>query len=328
MSTVALILSGALALSSPSFAGDPSEIKLPGNHAYPESIAAAPDGTLYVSSPAVGGVWRIKPHTAAVEEWIKPGAFDSRSTLGVLVDKKSNLLWVCSNDLSSAGIPGPGAAPGSYVKGFDLGAAEGKVSVPLPGKATLCNDMVVGADGSLYVTNSLAPQILKLKLGGTQLEVWLESPTFDQPPEGAPGLDGIAFGADGNLYVNTFAKGDFFRVDVKDGLPGKITKLRPSRALKFPDGLRSTGGQTFIMAEGGGSVDRVTVKGDDVDIETIKDGIAGPTSVALVGQLVWVSEGQLPHLFEAAKSGPPRLPFRIIGVPMRSDLGQDSSARK
>ena len=115
---------------------------------------------------------------------------------------------------------------------------------------------------------------------------------------------------------------------MKDGLPGKITKLRPSRALKFPDGLRSTGGQTFIMAEGGGSVDRVTVKGDDVDIETIKDGIAGPTSVALVGQLVWVSEGQLPHLFEAAKSGPPRLPFRIIGVPMRSDLGQDSSARK
>ncbi|MGB6439781.1 MAG: hypothetical protein WBE89_10715, partial [Methyloceanibacter sp.] len=80
--------------------------------------------------------------------------------------------------------------------------------------------------------------------------------------------------------------------------------------------LRSTGGQTFVMAEGGGSVDRVTVNGDEVEIATIKDGIAGPTSVVPVGQTLWVSEGQLPHLFEAKKSGPPQLPFRVIGVPM------------
>ena len=318
LSIVASLLAGAFALSSPSIAGDPSEIKLPGDRAYPESIAAAPDGTLYVSSPAVGGVWRIKPQTAAVEEWIKPGAFGSRSTLGVLVDPAANLLWVCSNDFSSAGIPGPSTVPGSYVKGFDLSSGEGKVSAALPGTASLCNDMVVGADGSLFVTNSLAPQILRLKPGGTQLEVWLESPTFEQPPQGAPGLDGIAFGGDGNLYVNTFAKGDFFRVEVKDGMPGKITKLQPSRPLKLPDGLRSTGGQTFVMAEGGGSADRVTVNRDHVEIATIKDGIVGPTSVALVGETLWVSEGQLPHLFEAAKSGPPRLPFRIVGVPMKN----------
>ena len=167
-----------------------------------------------------------------------------------------------------------------------------------------------------FVTNSLAPQILRLKPGSTQLEVWLENPAFEQPPQGAPGLDGIAFGGDGNLYVNTFAKGDFFRVDVKDGLPGKITKLKPSRPLKLPDGLRSTGGQKFVMAEGGGSVDRVTVNGDEVKIATIKDGIAGPTSVVPVGQTLWVAEGQLPHLFEAKKSGPPHLPFRVIGVTM------------
>jgi sugar lactone lactonase YvrE len=316
VSTVALMLAGAFALSSPSFADNSTEIKLPGDRAYPESISAAPDGTLYVSSPAVGGVWRIKTQMAAAEEWIKPGAFGTRSTLGVLVDKAANLLWVCSNDLSSSGVPGPGTVPGSYVKSFDLASGEGKVSAALPGKATLCNDMVVGADGSLFVTNSLAPQILRLKPGSTKLEVWLESPDFEQPPQGAPGLDGVAFGSDGNLYVNTFANGDFFRVEVKDGAPGKITKLQPSRPLKFPDGLRSTGGQMFIMAEGGGSVDRVTVNGDNVEIETIKDGIAGPTSVALVGQTLWASEGQLPHLFEAAKSGPPRLPFRIVGVPM------------
>jgi sugar lactone lactonase YvrE len=305
-----------------------TEIALPGDSAYPESISAGPDGTLYVGSLAMGGVWRVKPQVGTVEEWIEPGAFGSRSILGVLVDEKANLLWVCSNDFSSTGVPGPSSVPGSFVKGFDLPSGEGKVSAELPGQATICNDMVVGPDGSLYVTNSLTPEILKLKPGTNQLEVWLNSPDFEQPPQGAPGLDGIAFGGDGNLYVNTFAGGNFFRVDVKDGMPGKITKLKPTRPLKFPDGLRSTGGTTFVMAEGGGSVDRVSVDGSGVDVDTIKDGIAGPTSVTLAGDTLWITEGQLPHLFEASKNGPPHLPFRIIGVPMQGTDGHDGGESK
>ena len=99
-----------------------------------KALPAAPDGALYVSSPAVGGVWRIRPQTGTVEEWIKPGTFGSRSTLGVLVDRRSNLVWVCSNDFSSAGIPGPSSVPGSFVKGFDLASGEGKVSAELPGR--------------------------------------------------------------------------------------------------------------------------------------------------------------------------------------------------
>jgi sugar lactone lactonase YvrE len=303
----------AAAVASPAIAGELSQVELPGDRAYPESISAAADGTLYGSSLASGGVWRIKPGAAKAEEWIKPGAYDSRSTFGVLVDEKAGLLWVCSNDVSALGVPGPGSATGSSLKGFDLSSGEGKVSLPLPGSGNLCNDTAIGADGSLFVTNSTKPQILRRKPGASELEVWLESATFDQPKEGA-GLDGIAFGSDGNLYVNNYTNGGFFRVDVKDGVPGKITKLKTSRALKFPDGLRPTGAQTFIMAEGGGTLDRVTVNGDDVQFETLQDGLAGPTAVALVGDTVWVPEGQLSHLFDA-KSGLPKLPFRVVGVP-------------
>jgi hypothetical protein len=123
-----LTLALAIAVTSPVFA-EIAEIALRGDHAYPESISATPEGTLYVGSPAVGGVRRIKSQTGAVEEWIKPGAFGSRSILGVLVDSKANLLWVCSNDFSSVGIAGPSSVPGSFVKGFDLSSGEGKVSV-------------------------------------------------------------------------------------------------------------------------------------------------------------------------------------------------------
>ena len=322
---VALTLVGALAFSWTASAADLREVTLPGERAYPESIATAPDGTLFVSSLASGGVWRIEPGDVTAQEWIKPGGFDSRSTFGVLVDEKANLLWVCSNDVSALGVPGPSSVKGSYVKGFDLGSAEGKVSTPLPGKATFCNDMALGADGSLFVTNSLAPQIMRLKPGSTQLEIWLESPAFEQPAQGA-GLDGIAFGGDGNIYVNTFTNGTFFRVEVKDGAPGKITKLQTSRPLQFPDGLRPTGEQTFVMAEGGGSLDRVTVNGDTIDVETIRDGLAGPTSVGIVGQTLWAPEGQLPHLFDAVKNGPPHLPFRLWACPRTNDVSLEPAS--
>ena len=63
--TVALTLASILVIASPAIA-QRSEIALPSDRAYPESITAAPDGTLYVGSPAVGGVWRIKPQTADV----------------------------------------------------------------------------------------------------------------------------------------------------------------------------------------------------------------------------------------------------------------------
>ena len=51
-------------------------------------------------------------------------------------------------------------------------------------------------------------------------------------------------------------------------------------------------------------------------IETVRDGLAEPTAVARVGETAWVAEGQLSHLFDPAANGPPRLPFRITGVPV------------
>ncbi|HML30070.1 MAG TPA: hypothetical protein PKE16_14795, partial [Hyphomicrobium sp.] len=150
-------------------------IKIPGDQAYPESMSAAPDGTIYVSSIAAGGVARVKPGQSKAEMWIKPGAFDTRSTFGVLVDEKTSTLWVCSNDFSAMGVPGPTTVPGSYLKGFDLATGEGKFSAAFPGKDHVCNDMVIAPDGTMYVTNTAAPQILRLKPGAKQLEIWLEN---------------------------------------------------------------------------------------------------------------------------------------------------------
>jgi sugar lactone lactonase YvrE len=287
-------------------------ITIPGDQAYPESMSAASDGTIYISSIASGGVARVKPGETTAEMWIKPGAFDTRVTFGVLVDEKTKTLWVCSNDVSAMGIPGPSSVPGAYLKGFDLATGEGKFSAAFPGQAHVCNDMVIAPDGTMYVTNTAAPQILRLKPGAKDLEVWLENDLL--VPKNGAGLDGIALGADGNLYVNTFGGNELFRIALKDGAPDAVTKLETSRPIKSPDAIRQLSGNTFLMAEGGGTLDRITVNGDKVDIETLNDGLNGPTSVAKVGNTIWVGEGQLSHLFAAKDNGPPKIPFQAVPV--------------
>jgi sugar lactone lactonase YvrE len=295
-----------------------ASIDLPGDRVFPESITSTKDGTLYVGSLGAGGIIRIKPGARNAELWIKPGAFGSRSILGVLADERSNTLWACSNDLSARGIMIASIESGSALKGFDLKTGEGKVSAKLPGDHTLCNDIAIGADGSAFVTNSAAPQILRLPPGSNQLEVWADDPLL-APPDGGAGLDGIAFGTSGSLYVDTYTTGYLFRVDVVDGKAGTVTKLKPSRPLTLSDAIRPLKGDEFLIIEGAGRLDRVRIQGNRAVIETLKDGYAVPTGVAVLGQTAWVSEGQLSYVFDPAKKGQsPNLPFHIYSVSLRT----------
>ncbi len=305
-------LAGTGALAAPRF------IDLPSAQAYAESLSSSSDGTLYVGNLAEGGVWRIRPD-GKPESWIKPGAFDSASILGVLVDEPSDTLWVCSDDLSGMGLKIAGAGPGSALLGFDLKTGAGKLRAPFPGEHNFCNDIAIGSDGSAYVSNSDTPQILRLPPGGKKLEVWFTEPLLAPATHDGTGIDGMAFGGDGNLYINTFDAGDLYRVDVKDGKAGKLTKLKPSRKLQLTDGLRPIGPSTFLLIEGAGRLDTMTVKGDEVSITTLHDGYVTPTGVTPVGNTAWVSEGQLDFIFDPKfKDKKPRLPFRVYAVAIPS----------
>ncbi len=304
-------LSAALIFTCFAAQAAPADVALPGDHAFPESLSSSADGTLYIGGLTTGGVLRIKAGSANAEQWIKPGAFGTRSIFGVLVDEHTKTLWTCSNDISAAGILGPGDVTGSYIKGFNLATGEGKVSAKLPGAKALCNDIAIGPDGAPYVTNSFAPEILRFDATKQQLDVWVSDPLL-APPEGGAGLDGLAFDRDGNLVVDTYNKAELFRIDAKDGKAGKVAKLTPSRALVLADGIRQDG-NGFLIVEGGGRLDRMSIEGDKATIATLKDGMVNPTAVTTVGSTAWVADGQVGFAF-APKSGQPHLPFTLYAV--------------
>jgi len=314
-----LVVATTIVLASGAAVGaGPSEIAIPGDRAFPESLTSSSDGTVFIGSFAEGGIFRVAPGAATAEPWIKPGANGSRSILGVLADESSQTLWACSNDLSASGVVTPGTAKGSALKSFDLKTGSPKGSASLPGDRTLCNDIAIGPGAAAYATDSFNPHVLRLKPGGSELEIWATDPRF--AVKGGAGLDGITFGSDGNAYVTTFNGNGLFRIEVApDGRAGQITQLQTSRSIELPDGMRRYGNNTLLMIEGAGRFDLVTVNGDEAKVDTIKEGYSGPVSVTQIGNTAWVLEGQLPYLLDPKmKDQKPRLPFRAYAVPLPS----------
>lgn len=68
---------------------------------YPESLAAGPDGTLYVGSWRQGAVVRLRPDGSAPQVLVTPGSNGLANGQGVLVDDRAGLLWVCSGTTST-----------------------------------------------------------------------------------------------------------------------------------------------------------------------------------------------------------------------------------
>lgn len=309
---LALVVPALLIAAGPA----PKAIDLPGERAFPENLTIAPDGTAYVGSLS-GGVWRVALDKGTVTPWIKPGGGGTSSVFGVLADPVNGLLWVCSNDLSAAGVAVEGADKGSTVKGFDLKSGAVRVSLALPGAQTFCNDMAVAQDGTLYVTNTNPSHILRWRKGADALEMWLADPALGAG-QGGGGLDGIAIGADGNLYVNNFQSHMFARVAVKpDGGAGAVTPLKTSRPLDTPDGLRAIGGMRFVQAEASGKVALLTVAGDAATVETLAE-VPAPTGVAVHGDTLWYVRGEPGYVFNPSLRGKtPPLPFQVAPVALK-----------
>src|ERR1700748_3755571 len=308
--TGSVLLLGVLSLHAA--AAEEMSIQLP-DKSFPESLTSTNDGTIYTGSFNNGGVLRAKPGGKA-EEFIKPGAGGSRSTLGVLADAKTGTLYVCSNDVSAMGVSGPSESKGAFLKTFDLTTGAPKGSFALLDPKSFCNDIVIGSDGTAYVTDSFAPNLYRLKPGATALEIWATDPALAPAKDGV-GLDGIAIGADGDLYVTTYIPAKLFKIAVKDGKAGAVTELKTSRPIDHADAMRAFG-DSFLLIEGAGRLTKVSVKGDEAQIETIKDGFAEPVSVTQVGDTAWVAEGKLSYIIGDNKEKDPG-PFTIKPVALK-----------
>jgi sugar lactone lactonase YvrE len=288
-------------------AADRSEIVVNDTRAFPESMTVTADGTVYFGSLSKGMVYRAPPGSGSAEPWIKAGTAGLKNVLGVFANEKSHTLWVCSTAI-------PGVSTGeTSLKSFELRTGEFQHSYTFPDGKGICNDVAVAPDGTIYVTETSQGRILRLPRGAAALEVWCADPLLAS-------ADGIALLADGSVYVNGVATGVLARVPVRaDGSAGAAVKLETSRPLDHPDGMRTVGTRTMLLAEGAGRLDEVTIDGDKAQIRVLKDNLAGgPTAVALIGDVAFVLEAKLKYFNDPSLKDQDPGKFRALAVPYRA----------
>lgn len=275
MTTLTLLIIAAGLTQQP-----PTQVTISDTGVVAENLTSSRDGAVYFGSMSKGTIYRAAPGAAQAEPWILASTAGLTRVLGVLADDKTNTLWVCQN--STGGRDGAPVVGLTALRSFDLTSGAAKGTYPLPPNAGVCNDIALAADGTAYVSESFRGRVHRLKSGASALEVWLSDEQLNV-------IDGLAFLADGSLYVNTFNTGKLFRIPVNpDGSPGAIVPIETSIPLVRPDGLRSVGPRTLIQAEQQGRVAELTISGDRAEVRVLQDGLTRASGVTVVGNTALV----------------------------------------
>jgi len=210
---------------------------------HPEGIAYAPDGSLYASGEA-GQVYRVNIAGKTFTQFASTGGFG----LGIAVDAESN-LYVCDMGVHAVVRVMPNGATETYTTGTadnplripnypvfdatgnlyvsdsrDWGKKNGLIYRIRPGgeagvwseaASGYTNGMALHPDGqSLYVVESIPPQISRIPIAADGSAGTAE--TIVALPETVP--DGIAFDANGTLYITCYAPDRIYRFSSTDGL--------------------------------------------------------------------------------------------------------------
>jgi sugar lactone lactonase YvrE len=276
---------------------------------YPESLSSTRRGELFIGS-IKGIVYRAGEHDSKARAWIEPNSQNGlQSVYGVLAHEPSHTLWLCSVPNGFA-PPKPGAA--TSLVAFELGSGAFRASYAFPPGRSVCNDVAVARDGSVYAADTQNGRIYRLPPGGKALELFGEDARLR-------GIDGITFSGSGQLYVNIVTRGVLLRVETRrDGKMGALTELTSSAPLGGPDGMRLIEGNRFLLAEGtAGRIDEITIEGDRARVRVLREGLNSSPGVTLVGDHAYAIEGKIGFLIDPKLRGQDPGPFKAIAIPLR-----------
>ena len=273
---VAMVLLGASAQ-----AATPATFLIHDEKSRPESLTVRPDGAVIAGSASSPYVYLLKKGAAAAERFVDASAEGSDTFFfGQLADPASGTLWTCQL------TPVPGTTPAgrhSSLRGFDLQTGKEKLRWTLPGDNNVCNDLAVGPDKALYISDTVSGRIYRLAPGRQVPELFMEDRLL-------MGVDGITF-LDGALYVNNVFFNKLYRIPIDaSGKPGAPVDIWMDAPVKGPDGMRAANGKLFLAENRAGKVDALTIEGDVAHVTVLKDGLDAPTGVEPSGDTLWFTE--------------------------------------
>jgi sugar lactone lactonase YvrE len=284
-----LLVAAATSLSLVAFAHATTAGTVPGDAAFPESIAAAQTGnTVYVSSFATGAVVR-GPVDGALQPFLAAGADGRTSATGLHVDARGRLLILT------------GHARQLQIVNAKTGKFEGRLTAN-DGHASNLNDLVLTKSGDAYITETGTPAIYRatakqLARRKGRLTRWVAPKSSVVPNDPSHlNLNGIALTSDERyLLVGQTATGNLYRVDIKTRAIRRVAIT--GGLLAGSDGLLLRKRVLYVVTHSGG-IKKVTLNGKytagRVTVTLTDPTLAFPTSIAANGARLIVTNALKP----------------------------------
>lgn len=294
------------ALATNTLANTLTSIELPANFQYPNGIAHASDGTVYVGSITSGRILQISPNGSI--ETLFPGNDEIFAATSLRLDEPRGILWGSSPDfLGTRASNGETVRRPPRVFAIDIRSGEVLRLVPMP-EGGFSNDLAVDPEGGVYITDSTLARIHYLAPGTTQLQTWVADERFRDE---RIGLGGIARRSDGVLIVGHYSNGTLFQVTPQPQGQPTVTAIPLERQLENPDGMQFASDGSLILTEGAmtsgkGQLLRINVFAAGTNpkpIETLATDLKSPVNLTLVGQEIWVTESQIRHRLIPGEAG-------------------------
>jgi len=162
----------------------------------------ASDGRIYIGSVHKRKIIRLGADGAPAGTFVPQGRDGLLGVFGLALHAPSKTLWAASSALPH--VAGLDAADKGRagVFAYDLaGRLTKRVMLPVDGKEHVLGDLTVSAQGNVYATDSVGPNIYRLPSGGDMLETLISSDTFHS-------LQGVALSLDeSKLAVADYSSG-------------------------------------------------------------------------------------------------------------------------
>jgi sugar lactone lactonase YvrE len=214
-----------------------------------EGLVIGPDGTIYYSQN--GAVGRLPPGGAPTNRWV---TLTGASTVwGLALDTTRRRLYVGSPATQS-------------LFAVDIAADPPTASTFLMG-AGQPNGLTIDADGNVFYSDFGGGQVYRVNPDGMRTQVTtmrIASP------------NGVAFGPDGALYVESYSAGTLLKLTLTDGRESARSTV--ASGLGNPDGLAfDADGRIYVGDNGGRRLIRLDADGSNPEV--LGMGIAAAANV-------------------------------------------------
>ncbi len=214
-----------------------------------EGLVIARDGTIYYSQARAVG--RLVPGGTPENGWASLGASAS-VVWGLALDAANEKLYAGSQSASAI---------------FRVDVATAAVDTLLPG-AGAANGLTMGADGALWYSDFSGGHVYRVDVStGTRTRV--------TAPSAIRGANGVAFGPDGRLYVDSYETGTLIALT----LTGTMESGRATVAMGLgnPDGLGFDASGRIYVGDNAGRLIRLDA--DGTGAMTLRSGIPSAANV-------------------------------------------------